>query len=144
MLVTDGQGRVLSLNAEMREQFGLPAHPGAQRHLDDWLPLASRIFVQTHVWPLLLRQGRVNEIHLKLKGADGEARPVTVPNILIDVLTLPSYPGAYEVSFVIFWKVLISLNFLISVGKKRPPSGASPLKKIFLKSKFKDLFLVLI
>ena len=49
---------------------------------------------------------------------DGEARPVTVPNILIDVLTLPSYPGAYEVSFVIFWKVLISLNFLISSQSK--------------------------
>ncbi|WP_343622268.1 ATP-binding protein [Roseateles puraquae] len=99
VLVTDGQGRVLSLNAEMREQFGLPAHPGAQRHLDDWLPLASRIFVQTHVWPLLLRQGRVNEIHLKLKGADGEARPV-----LLNARCLPgdAPPATTRVHWALF------------------------------------------
>nr|WP_256445094.1 ATP-binding protein [Shinella sp. XGS7] len=76
VLVTNGEGQVLAANAELREQFGEPAHRHGPAHLDDWLPPASRIFVQTHVWPLLLRQGRVDEIHLKLRSQDGELRPV--------------------------------------------------------------------
>lgn len=67
---------MLSTNAELREQLGASAHPHGPAHLDDWLPPASRIFVQTHVWPLLLRQGRVDEIYLKLRSQGGELRPV--------------------------------------------------------------------
>lgn len=36
------------------------------------MPLASRIFLQTHVFPMLIRDGRVNEIYLKLKGKNNE------------------------------------------------------------------------
>jgi diguanylate cyclase (GGDEF)-like protein/PAS domain S-box-containing protein len=39
---------------------------------------ASRIFLQTHVWPLLLRDGQVREIQLQLCDADGLAVPVLV------------------------------------------------------------------
>ena len=76
VLVTDGQGRALLTNAELHEQFGMAPPSGAPLHLDDLLPPASRIFVQTHVWPLLRRQGRVDEIHLKLRSANGEQRAV--------------------------------------------------------------------
>ncbi len=89
VLVTDGQGRVLSLNAELRAQFGVPSCPDGQQHLNNWMPPASRIFVQTHVWPLLLRQGRVDEIHLKLRTADGVQRPV-----LLNARCLPGDAGA--------------------------------------------------
>ncbi|MFN3303182.1 MAG: ATP-binding protein [Roseateles sp.] len=76
VLVTNGEGQVVAANAELREQFGALAHPLGPAHLDDVLPPASRIFVQTHVWPLLLRQGRVDEIYLKLRSPSGELRPV--------------------------------------------------------------------
>lgn len=39
---------------------------------------ASRIFLQTHVWPLLWREGRVSEIHLQALGEQGQAVPVMV------------------------------------------------------------------
>jgi two-component system sensor histidine kinase/response regulator len=99
VLVTDGQGRVLSLNAQMREQFGLPALAETQQHLDNWLPPASRIFMQTHVWPLLLRQGRVDEIHLKLRAAGGEQRPV-----LLNARCLPgdAPPATMRVHWALF------------------------------------------
>jgi len=76
VLVTDGQGRALLTNAELHEQFGMAPPSGASWHLDDLMPPASRIFMQTHVWPLLRRQGRVDEIHLKLRSASGEQRAV--------------------------------------------------------------------
>jgi len=76
VLVTDGQGRALLSNAELHNQFGMAPPSGVPWHLDDLLPPASRIFVQTHVWPLLRRQGRVDEIHLKLRSANGEQRAV--------------------------------------------------------------------
>ncbi|TDP62023.1 PAS domain-containing hybrid sensor histidine kinase/response regulator [Roseateles toxinivorans] len=76
VLVTDGQGQALLTNAELHEQFGMAPPSGVQWHLDDLLPPASRIFMQTHVWPLLLRQGRVDEIHLKLRSANGKQRAV--------------------------------------------------------------------
>ena len=99
VLVTDGQGRVLSLNAELRAQFGVPSRPDGQQHLNDWMPPASRIFVQTHVWPLLLRQGRVDEIHLRLRTADGVQRPV-----LLNARCLPgdSAPATTRVHWVFF------------------------------------------
>ncbi len=36
------------------------------------MPLASRIFLQTHVFPMLLRDGTLNEIYLKLKNKHNE------------------------------------------------------------------------
>lgn len=37
------------------------------------MPLASRIFLQTHVFPILIRDGNANEIYLRLKGIDNES-----------------------------------------------------------------------
>ena len=36
------------------------------------MPPASRIFLQTHVWPMLYREGSVREIHLHLRGREEE------------------------------------------------------------------------
>ncbi len=99
VLVTDGQGQTLLTNAELHEQFGMAPPSGAQWHLDDLLPPASRIFVQTHVWPLLRRQGRVDEIHLKLRGAGGEQRAVLL-NARCDPGSAP--PASMRVHWAFF------------------------------------------
>ena len=100
-IVTDGNGLLLEINAEMLSLIGgqgarrsalirdLPlntelfadgefAGPWRQRSIDDLVLPASRIFLQTHVWPLLLRDGHVREILLQLRDADGLAVPVLV------------------------------------------------------------------
>ncbi|MFZ6819424.1 diguanylate cyclase domain-containing protein [Undibacterium sp. Ji22W] len=41
-----------------------------------FFPLASRIFLQTHVWPILLREGKVSEIRLTITHHLGDKIPV--------------------------------------------------------------------
>ena len=58
VLQTDGDGRVRYGNVALRGLVGDALFSRAELHLDELLPPASRIFLQTHVWPLLRRQGR--------------------------------------------------------------------------------------
>ncbi|RYZ81121.1 MAG: PAS domain S-box protein, partial [Moraxellaceae bacterium] len=103
LLVTTKEGVVIEANAEFmrmvgiasetsktaREKLADPAQSpdsaaepcmtkenliGAQ--LESLLPPASKIFMQTHVWPMLLRSGRVNEIYLKFNGVGDRRIPV--------------------------------------------------------------------
>ncbi|MBL8351000.1 MAG: PAS domain S-box protein [Burkholderiaceae bacterium] len=76
VLITDGSGSVMALNAELLSLIGDSRQRWLGAPVDDMLPPAGRIFLQTHVWPTLLRDGRVNEIHLQLKTAGGERLPV--------------------------------------------------------------------
>lgn len=78
VLVTDGTGRVLAVNNELLELVGGTAEQWLQKKIEDLLPPASRIFLQTHVWPLLLRQGAVHEIQLQLNNAESKRVPVMV------------------------------------------------------------------
>jgi sigma-B regulation protein RsbU (phosphoserine phosphatase) len=48
------------------------------RHVETLLTLASRIFYQTHFYPLLRMQGQAKEIHLALRSRSGEDIPVLV------------------------------------------------------------------
>ena len=78
VLVTDRSGNVLKANHHLLALVG-----GAQTDwlgcaMDPMFPPASRIFLQTHVWPLVLRGGRVGEIRLLMLGAGGQQVPVFV------------------------------------------------------------------
>ncbi len=66
VLVTDGAGSVLEVNTELLALVGGPRERWIGGSMEAMLPPASRIFLQTHVWPTLLRDGRVAEIHLQL------------------------------------------------------------------------------
>lgn len=77
-LVTDLAGNVLLCNAELLELIGSTAEKLHQRRLDDVVTPAGRIFLQTHVWPMLIREGKVDEIYLHLKGPLREPIPVLV------------------------------------------------------------------
>ena len=79
VLVTDMQGRVLAANAELGTlsgRDGQAAQALTLERMDDLLPPASRIFMQTHVWPSLLRNGSVSEVHLQVLGPQDQRVPV--------------------------------------------------------------------
>lgn len=78
VLHTDLDGKIVQMNAELLRILGpaSPVRPGAL--MDQLLPPASRIFLQTHVWPMLLREGAVREIYLHLSAGDATRIPVMV------------------------------------------------------------------
>jgi two-component system cell cycle response regulator len=78
VLVTDLHGRMLAANADLLAVVGGTEAHWQEQAMDVLLPPASRIFLQTHVWPMLLNQGGVREIYLHLCGAQGQRVPVMV------------------------------------------------------------------
>ncbi len=46
------------------------------RNIEDFFPPAPRIFLQTHVWPLVLREGGVKEVYLEFGDAAHRPTPV--------------------------------------------------------------------
>ena len=78
VLATDGAGRVLSANSELLRLIGGTIDEWRLKTLDDLLPPASRIFLQTHVWPMLLTQGSIQEMQLQLLEATGQRIPILV------------------------------------------------------------------
>ena len=78
LLVTNLSGRILALNDELLAVLG-----GSREHweavgLEAMLPPASRIFLQTHVWPTLLHMGRVRELALTLRTHEPREIPVLI------------------------------------------------------------------
>lgn len=45
-------------------------------NMDHYFPPAGRIFLQTHAWPLLLKNGELNELYMQLLSVDGQRIPV--------------------------------------------------------------------
>ena len=78
VLATDGAGRILSANNELLRLIGGTINEWRLKTLDNLLPPASRIFLQTHVWPMLLTQGSIQEIQLQLLDATGQRVPILV------------------------------------------------------------------
>lgn len=77
VLYTDHRGEILQVNPELLRIVGVTSlQSGAL--FEELLPPASRIFLQTHVWPMLLREGAVREIYLLLRAVDATRVPVTV------------------------------------------------------------------
>jgi diguanylate cyclase len=91
VLVTDSTGWLLDLNAELLALMGRTRERWLGKSMDDLLPPAGRIFLQTHVWPTLLRDGRVAEIHLQLKTDAGERLPVLLNGRLGEHAGKPAY-----------------------------------------------------
>lgn len=76
VLITDRAGRVFASNGALSALTGAADAGEPARHVEDLLPPASRIFLQTHVWPSLLRDGQLQEVHLQLIGPDRQRVPV--------------------------------------------------------------------
>ena len=71
VFVTDARGFVLGANSELLRLSGETSAKLLGQHMDVLLPPAGRIFLQTHVWPSLTRDGRVAEIFMQLCASGG-------------------------------------------------------------------------
>jgi hypothetical protein len=65
-LVTDRSGVVQSINQCLLDLVGGVEDSWVAQPMDLMFSMASRIFLQTHVWPMLLRESRVCEIRLQM------------------------------------------------------------------------------
>ncbi|MEP6991297.1 MAG: ATP-binding protein [bacterium] len=65
-------GTVRHANATLLSMLGRAREAVVGRHFDSVLTVGSRIFYQTHLFPLLRLHGRADEIFLALRAADGE------------------------------------------------------------------------
>ncbi|MDP3233588.1 MAG: diguanylate cyclase [Myxococcales bacterium] len=67
-LITDEEGHLLSANSELQRLLGMTGDEFVPtRTMDELFPPAGRIFLQTHVWPTLRREGSASELSLSLK-----------------------------------------------------------------------------
>ncbi len=71
-------GRIILINATLLDLLGYEADKLAGKHIEALLPVASRIFYQTHLFPLLKLHDRVDEVYFSLRSQDGVEIPVLV------------------------------------------------------------------
>lgn len=64
-------GTVGAVNATLLEMLGLERENVVGRHIEKILTVGSRIFYQTHLFPLLRMHGHAEEIFIMLRAADG-------------------------------------------------------------------------
>ncbi len=77
-LVTDRGGIVQAVNQSLLELVGGVKDSWLAKPMDLMFPMASKIFLQTHIWPMLLREGRIREIRLQIVDDAGKQIPVFV------------------------------------------------------------------
>lgn len=66
----------MKMNAEMRQKLGIEHDQVHGRQLEELLTIGSKIFYQTHFYPLIKMQNSVREIYLVFKGVAGATVPV--------------------------------------------------------------------
>jgi anti-anti-sigma regulatory factor len=72
-------GIVRAVNVTLLRLLGVDAPEGLlDKHIEAILPIASRIFYQTHFFPLLKLHGKADEIYFSLRSKAGEDIPVLV------------------------------------------------------------------
>lgn len=71
-------GKIVVVNATLLQLLGYELDELRGQRIDSILPLASRIFYQTHFFPLLKLHGKVEEIYISLRPKQGNTLPVLV------------------------------------------------------------------
>ena len=69
-------GCILLVNATLLDLLRYERSEVQGRHIECVLPLAARIFYQTHFFPLLKLHGKVEEVYFALRAKDGTEVPV--------------------------------------------------------------------
>ena len=77
-LITDEQGSILRINDALRAIIGGTEATWHEQRMEALFPPAGRIFLQTHLWPLLLREGSFTEAVLQLRNQENNILPVLV------------------------------------------------------------------
>ena len=76
--ITSVEGRFLSVNDDFLQLLGGDAAHWENQTLARTLPLPARIFLETHLWPLLRTSGELREVSLNLLSKDQRLVPVLV------------------------------------------------------------------
>jgi PAS domain S-box-containing protein len=71
-------GKIVLVNATLLDMLGYEPDELTGRHVESLLPVASRIFYQTHLFPLLKLHDKVDEVYFSLRSKDGAEIPVLV------------------------------------------------------------------
>lgn len=77
-LCCSDDGKIEAVNATLLQLLGYELNELQGQPLESILPLASRIFYQSQMVPLLKLNGKVEEIYLSLKAKPGNSLPVLV------------------------------------------------------------------
>ncbi len=77
-LVTNRAGLVLTLNQRLLQVLGGNKDDWLAQPMDRMFAKPSQIFLQTHVWPMVLRENHVDELRLQLLDAEKKYVPVFV------------------------------------------------------------------
>lgn len=72
VVVTNCNGHVLHTNRDFRQLVA----PENCDYLDSYFPPASRIFLHSYAWPMLLKNGEFSELYLQLLTTNGQLLPV--------------------------------------------------------------------
>jgi PAS domain S-box-containing protein len=72
------EGIIRAVNETLLRLLGQDADKLLGQHIESILPVASRIFYQTHFFPLLKLHGEVQEVYFSLRSKTGEDIPVLV------------------------------------------------------------------
>ncbi|MFN2598908.1 MAG: ATP-binding protein [Pyrinomonadaceae bacterium] len=68
--------KIVAVNATLLDSLGYELEELRGRHVETFLTVSSRIFYQTHFFPLLKLHGRVEEVYLTLRAKNGAEVPV--------------------------------------------------------------------
>ena len=66
-------GKICYINSTLRDRLGYDQASLTDKHVETLLAVGSRIFYQTHFFPLIKLHGRAQEIFLLLRSKDGES-----------------------------------------------------------------------
>lgn len=72
VLVTNCSGHIKHTNRDFKKLVVSEVY----ENMDYYFPPACRIFLQSHAWPLLLKNGEFNELYMQLLSVDGKRIPV--------------------------------------------------------------------
>jgi diguanylate cyclase (GGDEF)-like protein/PAS domain S-box-containing protein len=86
------------VNQSLLELVGGVKDRWLAKPMDLMFPMASRIFLQTHVWPMLLRESRIREIRLQIVDGAGTQIPVFVNSQKTMLDTIECYSWVFFVS----------------------------------------------
>jgi sigma-B regulation protein RsbU (phosphoserine phosphatase) len=75
-------GRIVRVNATLEQWLGMDREALSERRFRDLLTVGGRIYYETHFAPLLAMQGRVQEIALDLRRADGSLLPALINSVM--------------------------------------------------------------
>ena len=77
-MVSDPDGNILDVNQKLLQIAGGETSTWLGQPMDKLVSVSSRIFLQTHIWPILLKEGQLHEVKLHLLDKQGAQIPVLI------------------------------------------------------------------